>query len=833
MEKNFCNLALFLDKRPICRKIYRFLKLLILFSFRARPDGNCLYNAISIALYENDSWANHLRLLTSIELFSNCQFYLKHPVFGSAFNLQKTNKNVTERPPMTFFRMSLKNSTIDKCNNDKDYVENAVKFEAISKCRNNEWSSFMCILGLSSVIKQNIQSIFPDRGAYMDRLLKNQKITPRGESSTINEIFLLFCQTSRINMLTQAGEAFKANHFVPLVQAYKDNGIFLKRQLLQKLSTNKQILKRPKLDSSILGGSKKMSQSKIMFGKKALLVNTDKNETKTSSTKTKKEDTEAIPRSSNLQNTSNSAEDNTESSSAFPDKQTCNDLLKDKLDVSTFKDICLSGISNFEKHTLIKQVFVPDKNYKFEKPLGSNRKFVYNWLSQYRWLYFSHKNQGAYCLPCVMFSGKDIEKAKNLITQPFTNYKNATTYFKKHEESRESNHAKSMFAYNMFLKEMAGKVVPVSATLTSKSKHDKEDSRHILLSIIDGILLCAQLSLPFRGNKDSLKHQSDPGLGLINLGIGNFIPILQFSARQGNALLERHLKKASKRAKYTFAPTQNLFLQCAYEIMTEKIVSEIKESKYFTILADEAADSSNLEQMAFCIRFIDKKCEIREEFLQFVDCSNDVSAEGLYKSIKNALSTLNLDIANCRGQGYDGASTISGSVNGVDARIRGDCNKAVYTHCFNHRLNLAVSSTYSILSVRNTMDTIREISDLFRNSPGRENKFKEFFEQFPHLNYKKLMNVCLTRWLERIVAFDRFHEFYVIIFNTHNFMSESKVINVNTRSRASQLLKKMMDFEFIFAMIMLKHIFGYTKQTTQLMQKKSQLILRIELNFRN
>ena len=42
------------------------------------------------------------------------------------------------------------------------------------------------------------------------------------------------------------------------------------------------------------------------------------------------------------------------------------------------------------------------------------------------------------------------------------------------------------------------------------------------------------------------------------------------------------------------------------EIVTD-IISEVKESRVFSILADEVRDCSNTEQMSFVIRHVDKK----------------------------------------------------------------------------------------------------------------------------------------------------------------------------------------------------------------------------------
>ena len=95
-----------------------------------------------------------------------------------------------------------------------------------------------------------------------------------------------------------------------------------------------------------------------------------------------------------------------------------------------------------------------------------------------------------------------------------------------------------------------------------------------------------------------------------------------------------------------------LICLCGEEIVTG-IISEVKESRAFSILADEVRDCSNTEQISFVIRYVNKSCQIREEYIQFLECESGTSGEELYLKIVNAIRNLSLEIINLRGQGYD------------------------------------------------------------------------------------------------------------------------------------------------------------------------------------
>jgi len=78
--------------------------------------------------------------------------------------------------------------------------------------------------------------------------------------------------------------------------------------------------------------------------------------------------------------------------------------------------------------------------------------------------------------------------------------------------------------------------------------------------------------------------------------------------------------------------------------------------KYFAIMADDTTDVSIAQQMSGCFRSVDDQLTIHEHFVGFYEPPS-ADAETLYKTICDVLVRLELDIADCRGQCFDGAST--------------------------------------------------------------------------------------------------------------------------------------------------------------------------------
>ena len=80
--------------------------------------------------------------------------------------------------------------------------------------------------------------------------------------------------------------------------------------------------------------------------------------------------------------------------------------------------------------------------------------------------------------------------------------------------------------------------------------------------------------------------------------MGNFIECLGYRVRVGDIELENHLKTCSKNANYISKTSQNVLIYCCGKFIKDALIKDIKESLFFSILADEASDCSNQEQVS-------------------------------------------------------------------------------------------------------------------------------------------------------------------------------------------------------------------------------------------
>ena len=134
-----------------------------------------------------------------------------------------------------------------------------------------------------------------------------------------------------------------------------------------------------------------------------------------------------------------------------------------------------------------------------------------------------------------------------------------------------------------------------------------------------------------------------------------------------------------------------------------------------------------------------------------------MSGEQIAKLIIDALNDLTLSVDDCRGQGYDGAGAVAGHINGLAAHILRHNPKALYTHCFSHRLNLSICDTLSTLEVIKMLKHVSDVANFINVSQTRNIPFATKVKESDIIIKKaKLLSVCKTRWVERVGDLDNF-----------------------------------------------------------------------------
>ena len=89
-------------------------------------------------------------------------------------------------------------------------------------------------------------------------------------------------------------------------------------------------------------------------------------------------------------------------------------------------------------------------------------------------------------------------------------------------------------------------------------------------------------------------------------------------------------------------------------------------------------DVSNKELLSIALRYIDDETGLtREDFVSFLECETGISGHCLAQKITTSLQSYGLDLTNLRGQAYDGAGNMAGSVRGTAALITAEYPLAI------------------------------------------------------------------------------------------------------------------------------------------------------------
>jgi len=105
----------------------------------------------------------------------------------------------------------------------------------------------------------------------------------------------------------------------------------------------------------------------------------------------------------------------------------------------------------------------------------------------------------------------------------------------------------------------------------------------------------------------------------------------------------------------------------------------------------------------------------------------DTTTLTLKEEISFVLSHHNLDVQNIRGQGYNGASNMSGGWNSLQTLFINDYPYAYYVHCLAHQLQLAlIAATREISDVHTFFQNLIFIINIVSASCKRNDKLRAF-----------------------------------------------------------------------------------------------------------
>ena len=143
---------------------------MILFCFRSNGNWNCLFSSFLIVMSRKNRYVTDSRILASMELYLNSEFYAKHPSFVKVMNSQSCVFNNVN----TLLVSSVSHGTLDSGKTKMELVN-----KALNICSPFKWSGFWCVLALSSVCLRFVHCYYKSYDTTLNyKMMFNQLIKP-------------------------------------------------------------------------------------------------------------------------------------------------------------------------------------------------------------------------------------------------------------------------------------------------------------------------------------------------------------------------------------------------------------------------------------------------------------------------------------------------------------------------------------------------------------------------------------------------------------------------------------------------------------------------------
>ena len=239
------------------------------------------------------------------------------------------------------------------------------------------------------------------------------------------------------------------------------------------------------------------------------------------------------------------------------------------------------------------------KNFRFpQREFGktsvAKRSFQPQWFERWSWLHYDEDKDLAFCFTCVVaFQNNHLRSVSNLeqmfISTGFSNWKDATTKFNKHEASQCH-------------KEAVLKTITLPATtgnvgemLSSQLAKQRLERRKCFLKLLSNARFLSRQGLAFRGDG----NESD----------SNFMRLLNLRSEDDSNLVDWVKQKTGK---YTSPEMQNEMVKVMGMRILRKISVNLQSTSFYTVMLDETTDVANVEQVVVCLRWVSEKFEVFE-----------------------------------------------------------------------------------------------------------------------------------------------------------------------------------------------------------------------------
>lgn len=189
------------------------------------------------------------------------------------------------------------------------------------------------------------------------------------------------------------------------------------------------------------------------------------------------------------------------------------------------------------------------------------------------------------------------------------------------------------------------------------------------------------------------------------------------------------------------------------EDVQHQLLEKLRD-KLFSIQLDEATDSNKDAHLIAYVRFCDGISAV-EELLFCKPIELKATALALFDILNDFINEANIEWKNCVGICTDGARTMSGRFQSVQALVKQKSPQCVWTHCMIHREALASKEMSPGLNI--VLTTVVTVVNYIKMRPLKSRIFNALCKDMG-AEHSTLLFYCEARWLSRGKFLQRVYE---------------------------------------------------------------------------
>jgi len=262
-------------------------------------------------------------------------------------------------------------------------------------------------------------------------------------------------------------------------------------------------------------------------------------------------------------------------------------------------------------------------------------------------------------------------------------------------------------------------------------------------------------------------------------------------------------------------------LNVCENVVRDGILMEVASS-FFSLFIDRVVVFGEKEYLPLFLRFVDSFDVMRLELMGFAEA--ELECDELVRRLTEIVTVeWRLDLKYCRGQAYLGSGDIAYKLKALACKIQEKSPLAISTHSSCYSFNTWWSKSIPVPAVKRALDVFEEVLMFFGSSSTLEKQvdhviaygLRESSEKVQELqgNFCSLWQVKHDSYEVFVQIMEPLVECLEKIKNNPQRWKES------VSEQAGELLRKIMDFDFIIAMVILKNTSSFTKELSSGLQK--------------